>query len=376
MAEFRTLVNQAWPLAFWLLTYWTHVAIIFTCAFLIRRSLRRPDLRDLIWRCSLILPLISASIAVGLTSDNGFPLSKGVRTVIPFPVEAPRVDVRKIVSRNAPPIETYAITDDVATFSVAMIVGLAVILACIAIIQVLRDAVATNGVIERGREISDPVVEQIVREQGFRPLRLVESTESGTPFAWGTNTLCLPAKCYPQLQEKEKRAVISHELEHLRRRDTFWLPISGLLCTVFPLRFLSQRLLEPARQDVELICDGAAVRSAGSCRPLIASFAAFASELESTANRVTISAYADSGLMRRAAYAAAGLHVTREEGKSESSTRVFALSLLLCVVAAMVTLMPAVTPKAWSGVDTHSNGRNEARQISKNVTGERAFGDR
>ncbi len=61
------------------------------------------------------------------------------------------------------------------------------------------------------------------------------------------------------------------------------------MCMSTPIRFLSQRLLTLARKDMELLCDTAAVRDTGNARPLLASLAVFAGELESVPGGVTIS---------------------------------------------------------------------------------------
>ncbi|MEE9386131.1 MAG: AgmX/PglI C-terminal domain-containing protein [Nannocystaceae bacterium] len=92
------------------------------------------------------------------------------------------------------------------------------------------------------------------------PLRLTTCKNITSPVALGRREICLPPRVVLELGSEELRAILAHELEHLRRADPLILPISLLgacLCWPQPLwrvfRFHSE-------QGIELICDQAGSR--------------------------------------------------------------------------------------------------------------------
>lgn len=92
--------------------------------------------------------------------------------------------------------------------------------------------------------------------------RLSRCPGLGSPvaFGWLLPEICLPARA-AELGDEELRAMLAHELSHLRRCDPFWLHLGAWLQALFPW----QPLLLPLRRRLahlaELRCDAAA----GAC---------------------------------------------------------------------------------------------------------------
>jgi beta-lactamase regulating signal transducer with metallopeptidase domain len=85
-----------------------------------------------------------------------------------------------------------------------------------------------------------------------------------SPLAFGTAVpeICLPERAL-ELGDDELRAMLAHELAHLRRRDPFWLQLGAFMAALFPW----QLLLLPVRRKLlhiaELRCDATAGACAG-----------------------------------------------------------------------------------------------------------------
>nr|WP_305119246.1 M56 family metallopeptidase [Tahibacter harae] len=89
----------------------------------------------------------------------------------------------------------------------------------------------------------------------------------GSPLATPGGSILLPVWAL-SLSRDQRRAVLAHELAHLRRRDPHWRAVLALwraLLWPLPLAALAQQRLEAL---AELECDAAAARALGDGRPL------------------------------------------------------------------------------------------------------------
>ena len=102
-----------------------------------------------------------------------------------------------------------------------------------------------------------PTVDALARELGYRGrVRLLCSTRCAVPFAFGLRqpTILLPASAgaWP---EHRLRAVLTHELGHIRRRDVLTQLIAYAICALFwgiPLLWMAYGFLV---REAEKSCD-------------------------------------------------------------------------------------------------------------------------
>jgi beta-lactamase regulating signal transducer with metallopeptidase domain len=104
---------------------------------------------------------------------------------------------------------------------------------------------------------------EVARAAGLRaPPRLCRCEGLASPVAFGLwrPEVCLPLRA-AQLRDDELRALLAHEVAHVRRADAFWLWLGAILQALLPW----QILLWPARRRLHLVaelrCDAEASRS-------------------------------------------------------------------------------------------------------------------
>jgi beta-lactamase regulating signal transducer with metallopeptidase domain len=113
-------------------------------------------------------------------------------------------------------------------------------------------------------------------DRGWQSLAARVSTELGVPAPslrhghprWASpllapgRVLCLPAWCLT-LPDDEARAVLGHELAHLRRRDPAWRLLAALLNALLWPQALNRLALRRLDLLAELACDAAAAEPSG-----------------------------------------------------------------------------------------------------------------
>ena len=90
--------------------------------------------------------------------------------------------------------------------------------------------------------------------------RLLRSEEAKMPFACGmlTPTIVLPAECDGWTLDR-RRAVLLHELAHVRRRDLFGHTLGRLVCAVYWFHPLVWTAAKQLRNESERACDDLAL---------------------------------------------------------------------------------------------------------------------
>jgi beta-lactamase regulating signal transducer with metallopeptidase domain len=126
---------------------------------------------------------------------------------------------------------------------------------------------AANRIVRRARVIAnadwlDPMYEVADRIGLDESPRLVQSDEVRMPFACGliTPTIVLPADCDGWSSDR-RRAVLLHELAHVRRRDLIGHTLSRLVCAVYWFHPLVWMAAGRLRSESEQACDDLAVGS-------------------------------------------------------------------------------------------------------------------
>ena len=233
--------------AMWLLTYLLHSTVLCGSVLLFRRTLRRMQGAEHVWRTAMLLPIVSATIAqawglglweIGITA--GQPVARSLTTT-----EA-----------------------SIAASWTALGVAKAVGVACLPIgaLLALRDWVAHALFVWNlgARTPAEPAVASQVADllqvPGGRPIVLTSSLAVASPIVISRREICLPARAPRDLTHGQLRALVAHEVAHIIRRDGFWF--AALACLesllfVQPLNRLGRREL---RHLAELSCDEWAAR--------------------------------------------------------------------------------------------------------------------
>ncbi len=142
------------------------------------------------------------------------------------------------------------------------------VLACVGLW--LASAWRVNTVIRRNRVSTSARLAQLLEEEGQR-LGLREMPELCVLRGWGQAAVhgcwrarvLLPADWERSLEKRELRAVLRHELAHVRRKDVLWSALGYLVAAVHwfhPLGWLALRRL---RAETELLCDEVALSGHG-----------------------------------------------------------------------------------------------------------------
>lgn len=110
------------------------------------------------------------------------------------------------------------------------------------------------------------LVEDIAADLGLeRPVRLLRGETGGMPMSWGVvrPAILLPADA-EEWPEARRRAVLTHEMAHVKRHDCLTQALAHLACALYwfhPLVWVAARRL---RSERELACDDLVLRCGAS----------------------------------------------------------------------------------------------------------------
>jgi Zn-dependent protease with chaperone function len=259
----------------WLLTFALHSTVALALALLVAVALRRRalPLQELLLRLALVLPLPSSLlqhacqwslVSWPLPSVAAVDLSLlGLEWWTPGqPGPEPGVVSSAVAELAATPAGAVVATgSDLRPWLAWMTVGLA--LAGLGGLgrsyQRLRRLLADREP-EQDRRVLGLAAE-LAQQAGFRQTpQLSRSLRLSTPVAmgWWRPEICLPLAA-AGLDEACLRALLAHELAHLRRADPLWLGLKALLQALFPWQPLWTVWHRRWSLLSELQCDAAAV---------------------------------------------------------------------------------------------------------------------
>jgi beta-lactamase regulating signal transducer with metallopeptidase domain len=148
-------------------------------------------------------------------------------------------------------------------FSILLLVWLAVMAVIAASLGYA--AIAVRRIVNRARPLDSPdwlnplweVSDRLSLEQ---PPRLLRSEDAKMPFACGlfTPTIVLPAECDSWSLDR-RRAVLLHELAHVRRHDLIGHTLGRLACAVYWFHPLVWTAAKRLRAESERACDDLAL---------------------------------------------------------------------------------------------------------------------
>lgn len=272
----------------------TDVLLTWLCSYLLHSSLLIGSLwaadrlgllgrlatatQETLWRVALLGGLVSASLPLLPTApvpDDVAPPHAAVQA--PVPVAAPLLaDVQPVVVEAAPvarpvaqlgalPLATRLApkAHDVAVAFIALwLAGALLMLAGLA----LQWAWLRRSV-RRLPALVDPrwqgLAARLAADMGV-PQPALRHARPGwaSPLLAPGRVLCLPAWCL-DLPDDEARAVLGHELAHLRRRDPAWRLLAAVLRALLWPQALNRVALQRLDLLAELACDAAAAAPSG-----------------------------------------------------------------------------------------------------------------
>lgn len=302
-----SLLPSAWPgfdhalatIAGLGLTFLIHATVLLLAVWAIERLgwLKEPAWAEWAWRVALFGAFVSVAveavpraapeasavqrqdaIAAMRTSETLPPVASIERPLVPPPanVEVPQ-------AWSAAPRATTVVAPApvvAAPFAVrapdALIVALLLLWALGGAILSLRMLRQSRGLLRlRERLLHEgeapsaalrAALRTLVREMGVRePVMRILPGLAGPLVLPGA--ILLP-RWAEALDPRQQRAMLAHELAHLRRRDPLWRPLQRLACVPLffhPLAWLAVRRLETL---AETLCDRAAAERSGGGRPL------------------------------------------------------------------------------------------------------------
>ncbi len=143
-----------------------------------------------------------------------------------------------------------------------------------------RERVARAGAFTRRRgpgeglfpDFTDP---RLRADRLRRPVRLLTSTEIGSPVAVGYRrpAVIIPSGLLERLEEGELQSVLLHELAHLARYDDWMTLVTRALGALLVLHPLAAIVLRRIEREREMACDDFVVAHTGSARSYARSLA-------------------------------------------------------------------------------------------------------
>ncbi|MDR7270001.1 beta-lactamase regulating signal transducer with metallopeptidase domain [Pelomonas saccharophila] len=355
----------------------TDVLLTWLCSYLLHSSLLIAGLwaaeragwlagmatstQETLWRLALLGGLVSASLPL-LPAASTAPADTARPVVVAQQVAAQPTDVRPLVVEapaaaqpsaqlGALPIATSLApkAHDLAVgFVAAWLAGAVLMLLGLALQWAwLRRAVC------RLPELADArwhgLAEHLAADMRV-PLPALRHARAGwaSPLLAPGRVLCLPAWCL-DLPDDEARAVLGHELAHLRRRDPAWRLLAAVIKALLWPQALNRIALQRLDLLAELACDAAAAQPSGQRLALAQSLLRCAEALKAQGGRhgpalACGAASAGSPLLARVR------RLLRSDDETPRERRGVRWGLVGIILVALVA-MPAV-------VVSHTDGRS------------------
>ena len=315
-----------------LFTYAMHSVAACTLALIVGRFVRLPHDRDILWKVTLVAPLLTTAFALVLsaTGTHGAFIDLADLARRAPNVDLPGREVRiQMLHTGSASTVVRQFTDPVTT---------ALSLAFVALV-VTTTFVAVFRLSHRRRRLARAVSGR--RAMGALPIvtrgaavRLSAAPDLQSPVALGSFEVCLPSDVVDDFSERHQRSLIAHEVAHLERRDPAWLFVAELIAALSAFQPLVFVVLRAFRRDVELICDETAVRRTSDQESLIAALARLASPFDPRSPlHGAAAAYDGSPLVARAQrIATLSLAAAPSNARRPALLLAVALVSLLCAV--------------------------------------------
>lgn len=283
------LLDVSGTLSAWLVNLLLHSTAMLLCAWLLTRSGRLCDrTREWVWRCALLGPLLTASVAPlllrGAEGEREAALPGAVEMTVTLPREASmprrtrpgRVDRAVEGSRTlaggspAPSLHPAPSRDPAATRGSPFVlpVGRPAVWILSSWLLVAGGLIArvlwSRARLIRGlRRCPLPrahplrqLLLQLCDEVGCNPfVELSWSAYLDTPLTVNGREICVPGAVLGQFTTEQQYVVLAHELAHIRRRDPQWLLLLLVLRRLFFFQPLFRVACRRLHETAEFLCD-------------------------------------------------------------------------------------------------------------------------
>jgi beta-lactamase regulating signal transducer with metallopeptidase domain len=348
-----------------LLTYAMHSFAACVLALAISRALGRPQDRELLWKVTLVAPLVTTLVAVGVSTFSargGFvDLAQLVRHAPNADFPGREVKVRMLYDGSTSSV-VRQFTDPVTTVLSRIAIAASLCVICVALIRFAhRRRHLTRAVAQRRAMGELPVAAH------GNAVQLSAAADLQSPVALGTSEICLPAEVVDEFTEEHRGSLIAHEIAHLERRDPAWFFAAELIAALSAFQPLVFVVLRAFRRDVELICDEVAVRRTSDQQSLIGALALLASPFDARSPlHGAATAYDGSPLLARAQrIATLSLAAAPSGVRRPALLATLALVALLCAVP-VVSAAPRLSDFPTDPVAALRSARRSGRIVTVN----------
>lgn len=278
MIAFSPFVDGA---ATWIATFVLHSTLALGLAWLVTAAMqkRAQPLQEALLRWSLWAALLSTTLQVAVVGSPWLPFAswEGVASELSLDVAAPISSLPHLESSStfaaAPELRSDALSAPVAasiwTWRSVLVVAAAfaagIGLSWLLLVQHRLQRLLAD----RRPETDSRVLATAARAARVLGLRqsphLSRSRRIGTPiaFGWLRPEICLPERV-GDLGDASLRAMLAHEIAHLRRADPAWMWAAAWLQAMFPWQPLFLVVRRRWAHLIELRCDAVAAHHAGS----------------------------------------------------------------------------------------------------------------
>lgn len=253
-------------------TFAVHSTVAVAGAFCLCRLVRSAPLQEALWKFALLGAFASSALQLFLLGSPLFDLTalpQRLAVLVHAPTAAPSLAVAEVAAALAPPPAQAVAAAPPQIDPELVLGGTALLLAMVGIVWLARARDRLARCLQRRQPLAEGRVlaaaAMVAARLGLQQTpRLSCSDRLASPiaFGWLQPEICLPARAVA-LGDSELRAMLTHELSHLVRRDPSWLWLSALaqaLAPWQPLLWLARRRL---LHLAEVQCDAAAARHDG-----------------------------------------------------------------------------------------------------------------
>jgi beta-lactamase regulating signal transducer with metallopeptidase domain len=235
----------------WLATYLTHSTLACGAVWCIRRRLQDEPALEMLWRTALVMPIASATLIWAGAGP-------------PWRVAWPEWPALAAAVPQAGVLGSWPLDALLTSVSVAIwLLG-----ACGFALDLLQRAIFLRRLARRPVQgaIVDDLRDLQARGGLTRTIRLTSSHVLMSPIAIGRREICLPSRVLDELDPRERRACLAHELAHLRRHDELWGFVLAAVARLLWVQPLNRIACWELRHLAESACDAWAAERLGDPR--------------------------------------------------------------------------------------------------------------
>ena len=220
---------------------------------------------------AVAVPAWPARAVVGPVATLGMADSSGTMTVEPWPGPTPGGSAES-TPRAVPVRGGWPSLRAVSWASWLVLAWAGLVVAQFG--HLVRQWRRLTRLLDRASPLADPALLGLIAEASARlglqnQPRAVVAEFAGSPFVCGATrpTLVLPSRLIEALNPARWRAVLLHELAHVRRGDLIWGWIPELAKRAYPFHPVAYWVAYQSRLERELACDAIALRHGGGDAP-------------------------------------------------------------------------------------------------------------